>query len=57
MSFDPEAVRAFEHAGRQKAAGRYQATFAAATREFAETLLGAALKQLDTTPARRWRNR
>lgn len=41
MSFDPEAVRAFEHAGWQKAAGRYQATFAAATGEFAEALLDA----------------
>lgn len=42
MSFDPEAARAFEHAGWQKAAGRYQATFAAATGAFAETLLDAA---------------
>jgi SAM-dependent methyltransferase len=42
MSFDPEAVRAFEHVGWQKAAGQYQATFAAATGEFAEALLNAA---------------
>jgi ubiquinone/menaquinone biosynthesis C-methylase UbiE len=42
MTFDPEAVRAFEHAGWQKAAARYQATFAAATREFADALLDAA---------------
>ena len=42
MSFDPETVRAFEHAGWQKAAPHYQATFAAATREFAEALLDAA---------------
>jgi len=42
MSFDPAAVRAFEHAGWQKAAAHYQATFAAATREFAEVLLDTA---------------
>ena len=42
MSFDPEAVRAFEHAGWQKAAAQYEATFATATGEFAETLLDAA---------------
>jgi SAM-dependent methyltransferase len=42
MSFDPEMVRAFEHAGWQKAAPHYQATFAAATREFAGALLDAA---------------
>lgn len=42
MSFEPEAVRAFEHAGWQKAAGQYQATFAAATGEFAEALLDTA---------------
>jgi len=41
MSFNPEAVRAFEHAGWQKAAGQYQTTFAAATREFAAALLDA----------------
>jgi ubiquinone/menaquinone biosynthesis C-methylase UbiE len=42
MSFDPDAVRAFEHAGWQQAAARYQSTFAAATGEFAEALLDAA---------------
>lgn len=42
MSLDPEAVRAFEHAGWQKAAAQYQATFAAATQGFAEALLDAA---------------
>ncbi|MFZ2006517.1 MAG: methyltransferase domain-containing protein [Stellaceae bacterium] len=42
MSFDPEAMRAFEHAGWQKAASQYQATFAAATGEFVEALLDAA---------------
>src|SRR5882672_1024477 len=41
-SFDPEAVRAFEHAGWQRAAAHYRATFAAATREFAEALVDAA---------------
>lgn len=52
MSFDPGAVRAFEHAGWQKAAPRYQATFAAATGEFVEALLdtagiGAGMRVLD----------
>jgi ubiquinone/menaquinone biosynthesis C-methylase UbiE len=42
MSFDPEAVRTFEHAGWQKAAGDYRATFARASGEFVETLLDAA---------------
>jgi SAM-dependent methyltransferase len=42
MSFDPDAVRAFEHAGWQQAAAHYQSTFAAATGEFAEALLDAA---------------
>jgi ubiquinone/menaquinone biosynthesis C-methylase UbiE len=42
MSFDPGAVRSFEHAGWQQAAAHYQATFAAATGEFAEALLDAA---------------
>jgi SAM-dependent methyltransferase len=41
MSFDPETVRAFEHAGWQKAAAHYDGTFAAATREFFEPLLDA----------------
>ena len=42
MRFDPDIVRAFEHAGWQKAAAHYQATFAAATGEFADALLDAA---------------
>jgi SAM-dependent methyltransferase len=42
MSFDPDTVRAFEHAGWQKAAVHYQSTFAAATHEFADALLDAA---------------
>jgi SAM-dependent methyltransferase len=57
VSFDPEAVRAFEHAGWQKAAGEYRATFAAATAEFVEALLdggrvadGAALLDLCCGP-------
>lgn len=42
MSFDPQQMRAFEHAGWQKAAAQYQATFAAATHEFAAALLDMA---------------
>jgi ubiquinone/menaquinone biosynthesis C-methylase UbiE len=42
MSFDPEAVRVFEHAGWQQAAAEYDATFAQATAPFVETLLDAA---------------
>jgi len=42
MRFDPDDVRAFEHAGWQKAAAHYQSTFAAATHEFADALLDAA---------------
>src|SRR5260221_12081280 len=42
MSFDPETVRAFEHAGWQQAAAGYDATFARATAQFAEVLLDAA---------------
>jgi ubiquinone/menaquinone biosynthesis C-methylase UbiE len=42
MTFDPEAIRAFEHAGWQQAAGAYGATFARATGEFVEVLLDAA---------------
>ena len=42
MSFDPEAVRTFEHAGWQEAAAEYNATFAQATAPFAEPLLDAA---------------
>jgi ubiquinone/menaquinone biosynthesis C-methylase UbiE len=41
MNFDPEAVRAFEHAGWQRVAGAYDATFARATVPFVETLLDA----------------
>ena len=39
--FDPEAVRAFEHASWQRAASVYKATFASATRPFIELLLDA----------------
>jgi SAM-dependent methyltransferase len=42
MSFSPEAVRAFEHAGWQRAATRYDDTFAHATAPFAAPLLDAA---------------
>jgi SAM-dependent methyltransferase len=42
MKFDPEAVRAFEHAGWQQAAAAYEATFARATRGFVDALLDAA---------------
>jgi SAM-dependent methyltransferase len=41
-TFDPKAVRAFEHARWQRAAGVYGATFAAATAPFVEALLDAA---------------
>jgi len=39
---DPEAIRAFEHAGWQRAAAEYEATFAHASAQFVEGLLGAA---------------
>ncbi len=42
MSFEPEAVRAFEHAGWQRAAANYQDTFARATAPFIAPLLAAA---------------
>jgi ubiquinone/menaquinone biosynthesis C-methylase UbiE len=42
VTFDPEAVRAFEYAGWQQAAAQYDATFAQATAGFAEALLDAA---------------
>jgi ubiquinone/menaquinone biosynthesis C-methylase UbiE len=42
VTFDPEAVRAFEHAGWQRAAAEYDATFAHASARFAEALLDAA---------------
>jgi ubiquinone/menaquinone biosynthesis C-methylase UbiE len=42
MNFDPEAVRAFEHAGWQRVAADYNATFARASAQFVEALLDAA---------------
>ena len=42
VSFDPEAVRGFEHAGWQRAAAEYDATFARASTPFVEVLLDAA---------------
>jgi ubiquinone/menaquinone biosynthesis C-methylase UbiE len=42
MTFDPEAIRAFEHAGWQQAATHYASTFARATRGFIDDLLDAA---------------
>src|SRR5438477_9232160 len=39
MSFDPEPIRAFEHAGWQRAAAHYTATFAQATTGFVGGLL------------------
>jgi ubiquinone/menaquinone biosynthesis C-methylase UbiE len=42
VTFDPEAVRAFEHAGWQRAAGHYSTTFAHATAAFVGDLLDAA---------------
>src|SRR5205823_11858570 len=42
MSFDPEAVRKFEHAGWEQAAAQYDATFARATAPFVEALLDTA---------------
>jgi ubiquinone/menaquinone biosynthesis C-methylase UbiE len=41
-NFDPEAVRAFEHAGWQLVAADYDATFAQASTQFAVALLDAA---------------
>jgi ubiquinone/menaquinone biosynthesis C-methylase UbiE len=41
-SFDPEAVRAFEHAGWQAVAAEYNATFAHASGCFVDALLDAA---------------
>ena len=41
MSFEPEAVRAFEHSGWQRAAASYQDTFARATAPFIAPLLAA----------------
>lgn len=42
MPFDPEAVRAFEHARWQQAASAYESSFATATRPFVDPLLDAA---------------
>jgi SAM-dependent methyltransferase len=42
VTFDPEAVRAFEHVGWQRAAEHYTATFAHATEGFVDDLLDAA---------------
>ena len=42
MSFDPDAVRAFERAGWDRAAAGYENSFATATRQFIEPLLEAA---------------
>lgn len=42
MTFDPEAVRAFERSGWDRAAPTYEASFAAATRQFIPALLEAA---------------
>lgn len=42
MNLDPDAVRAFEHAGWQQAAGEYDRTFARASAPFVEALLDAA---------------
>jgi SAM-dependent methyltransferase len=42
VAFDPEAVRAFEHARWQDAAAAYSGTFAGATRPFIQPLLNAA---------------
>jgi SAM-dependent methyltransferase len=41
MSFQPDAIRAFEHAGWQRAAARYRDTFAHATASFVAPLLDA----------------
>src|ERR1044072_991435 len=49
MSFEPEAVRAFEHAGWQRAAANYNDTFAHATAPFIAPLLEAA----GVSPAKR----
>ncbi len=42
MTFEPHAVRAFEHAGWQRAAAAYEDTFARATAPFIAPLLDAA---------------
>jgi hypothetical protein len=43
MSFQPEDVRAFEHAGWQRAASSYGNSFAHATAPFVAPLLEAAV--------------
>jgi len=45
MSFQPEAVRAFEHAGWQRAASSYRNSFAHAAAPFVAPLLEAAVAQ------------
>jgi SAM-dependent methyltransferase len=47
-TFDPEAIRAFEHGRWQRAAAVYGATFAGATAPFIEALLDAAQVARDT---------
>src|SRR6266852_4116287 len=42
VDFDPDAVRAFEHAGWQQAAAGYDSSFARATAQFVDVLLDAA---------------
>jgi SAM-dependent methyltransferase len=42
MSFEPEAIRTFEHAGWQRAASSYASSFAHATARYIEPLLEAA---------------
>jgi hypothetical protein len=42
VSFQPEAIRAFEHAGWQRAASSYESSFAHATAPFITPLLDAA---------------
>lgn len=42
MSFEPEAIRTFEHAGWQRAAASYGSSFAPATAPYIEPLLEAA---------------
>ena len=42
MTFDPDTIREFEHAGWQQAAAEYDTTFARATAPFAAALLDAA---------------
>jgi SAM-dependent methyltransferase len=42
VAFDPDAVREFERAGWERAADRYEASFATATRQFIPALLDGA---------------